>query len=138
MYILKCIWVILCLTDICFADLKNCSRAHEQPAICFKNETGYSKPFPTVLDVGVYFKDIVEIDEQKNLISIQMDLWTFWSDPRLALSNGEIIGWANEYFPVRTAIESLLTQFEKLGILLSLTKRQKPKCGTLRLSLKMH
>ena len=79
-----------------------------------------------------------EIDEQKNLISIQMDLWTFWSDPRLALSNGEIIGWANEYFPVRTAIESLLTQFEKLGILLSLTKRQKPKCGTLRLSLKMY
>ena len=92
MYILKCIWVILCLTEISFADLKNCSRSHEQPAICFKNETGYSKPFPTVLDVGVYFKDIVEIDEQKNLMSIQMDLWTFWSDPRLALSNGEIKG----------------------------------------------
>ena len=90
MYILKCIWVILCLTDICFADLKNCSRAHEQPAICFKNETGYSKPFPTVLDVDAYFRNMINVDEQMNSISIQMSLWTNWSDSRLALSNGEI------------------------------------------------
>ena len=92
MYILKCIWVILSLTEISFADLKNCSRPHEQPAICFKNETGYSKPFPTVLDVDVYFRNMINVDEQMNSISVQMSLWTNWSDSRLALSNGEIEG----------------------------------------------
>ena len=92
MYIAKCFLVILCLIEKSFADLKNCSRPHEQPAICFKNETGYFKPFPTVLDVGVYFKDILEVDEQKNSISFQMEMWTYRSDPRLALSNGEVEG----------------------------------------------
>lgn len=84
--------VVSCLIEVCFADLKNCSKPHDQPAICFKNETGYSKPFPTILDVGVYFKDIIEIDEQKNSISIQMELWTVWNDSGVALSNGEIEG----------------------------------------------
>ena len=92
MYILKCIWVILCLTEISFADLKNCSRSHEQPAICFKNETGYTKPLPAALGVEVHFKDIIEVDEQLNSISIKMSLWTYWSDPGLGLSNGEIEG----------------------------------------------
>ena len=92
MYTLKCIWVILCLTEISFADLKNCSRSHEQPAICFKNETGYSKPFPTVLDVDVYFRNMINVNEQINSISIQMSLWTNWSDSRLAFSNGEVEG----------------------------------------------
>ena len=65
---------------------------HDQPAICFKNAVGYSKPYPTVLDVKVFFKDIIEIDEQRNSISIQMELWTLWNDSGLALSNGKIEG----------------------------------------------
>ena len=92
MYILKSLLVISCLFDISFADLRNCSLPHTKPSICFKNETGYLDPFPTALNVRVYFKDIIEIDEQRNSISIHMALWTFWSDPSLALSNGETEG----------------------------------------------
>ena len=92
MHILKFHLAISFLCKIIFADLKSCLKPHDQPAACFKNETGYLRPFPTVLDVEVYFKDIIEIDEQKNSISIQMELWTLWSDSRLALSNGEIVG----------------------------------------------
>ena len=89
MYILTSFLVISCLFYISFADLRNCSLPHTKPSICFKNETGYLAPFPTALDVGVYFKDIIEIDEQRNSISIQMELWTVWNDSGLALSNGE-------------------------------------------------
>lgn len=92
MHILKFLMVVSCLIEVCFADLKNCSKPHDQPVICFKNKTGYSKPLPTALDVEVHFKDIIEIDEQMNSISIQMNLWTYWSDPGLGLSNDEIDG----------------------------------------------
>ena len=92
MYICTLFLVISHLFEISFADLRNCSKPQSKPAICFKNETGYSKPFPTVLDVGLFVKDIIEIDEQRNSISIHMALWTFWSDPSLALSNGETEG----------------------------------------------
>ena len=92
MHILKSLLSVSCLIKISFASLKNCSVPHDQPAICFKNGAGYSKPYPTVLDVKVYFKDIIEIDEEKNSIRIQMILWTTWNDPKLKLSNGEIEG----------------------------------------------
>ena len=92
MHILKKILFISCIVEASFAILKNCSSPHTQPSICFKDETGYSKPFPTILNIGVNFKDIIEIDEQRNSINIQMELITFWRDPRLALSNGEIEG----------------------------------------------
>ena len=92
MHILKSLLSVSCLIKISFASLKNCSVPHDQQAICFKSGTGYSTPHPTVLDVKVYIKDIIEIDEQKNSIRIQMNLWTIWNDPKLALSNGEIEG----------------------------------------------
>ena len=92
MNILNCFLAVSCLVKVSFAILKNCSKPHDQPAICFKNETGYSKPLPTVLDVEVYFMNIINVDEQMNSISIQMSLWTNWRDSRLALSNGEIEG----------------------------------------------
>ena len=84
--------VVSCLIEVCFARLKNCSKPHDQPAICFKNETGYSKPFPAVLNVTAFFQDIIEIDEQRNSIKIKMEFWTVWRDPGLGLSNGEIEG----------------------------------------------
>ena len=92
MHILKSLLSVSCLIEISFASLKNCSVPHDQPAICFKNGAGYSKPYPTLLDVKVFFKDIIEIDEEKNSIRIQMNLWTIWNDPKLKLSNGETEG----------------------------------------------
>ena len=92
MHILKHILAFLCLFEITFASLKNCSSLHAKPAICFKNEIGYSKPLPTAVGVEVHFKDIIEIDEQMNSISVKMSLWTYWTDPGLGLSNGEIEG----------------------------------------------
>ena len=92
MNILDFFLAVSCLVEVSFAILQNCSKPHDQPAICFKNKTGYSKPFPTVIDVDVYFRNIINVDEQMNSISIQMELWTFWSDHRLALSDGEIEG----------------------------------------------
>ena len=92
MNILNCFLAVSCLVEVSFAILQNCSKPHDQPAICFKNETGYSKPLPIVLDVEVFFMNIINVDEQMNSMSIQMSLWTNWSDSRLALSNGEIEG----------------------------------------------
>ena len=89
MYIL----IILGVCGFSFANLKLCPKpgnklSKKDAFICSRNENGYSEPLPINLEVEVYFKNVIEIDEDLNLISIQADLWTYWSDPGLALKHG--------------------------------------------------
>jgi hypothetical protein len=93
MFIFKYILIISGLYELSFANLKSCSEPQDEPSkkgtlICLTNETVYSAPLPINLEVEVYFKNVIKIDEDLNLISIQADLWTYWSDPGLALKHG--------------------------------------------------
>ena len=47
----------------------------------------YKNPFPVVVNSDLYFKEIIDIDQDHNSISIQVDLWTYWNDVSLILSN---------------------------------------------------
>ena len=80
--------IISCLCGFSFANLKICPKPDEQlpkkeAFICLTNETDYSAPLPIRLDLEVYFKNIIKIDEDLNSISVQADLWTYWIDPGL-------------------------------------------------------
>ena len=44
-------------------------------------------PSPLVLETELYLKAITGIDEGQNSISIQAELWCYWGDPGLALSD---------------------------------------------------
>ena len=96
MLILKYIRHVLIISGLCglsFANLKLCPKPQDQVSkkeafICLTNEFGYSTPLPINLEVEGYLKNIIEIDEDLNLISIQADLWTYWTDPGLALNHG--------------------------------------------------
>ena len=93
MFIFKYILIILCLNELCFAELKLCSQPPEKPSkkkafICLTNETGYSVPFPINLTLDVYLKNIIKIDEDSNSISIQAKLLASWTDPGLNLNYG--------------------------------------------------
>ena len=93
MFIFKHILIISGLCRFSFANLKIRPKPDEQLPkkkvfICSTNETGYSVPLPINLEVEVYFKNVIKIDEDLNLISIQADLWTYWSDPGLAINHG--------------------------------------------------
>ena len=65
----------------------SCSEKQEKLDICFTGKEGYDNPFPIILDAFLYVNEIVEINEDKNRISLQLQMWTQWSDPGLALSN---------------------------------------------------
>ena len=93
MFIVKYILIIAGMCALSFANLKLCSKQHDKPLkkeafICLTNETGYSAPFPIHLTLEVYFINIIKIDEDLNLISIQGELWTYWKDPGLDLEEG--------------------------------------------------
>ena len=93
MYISKYILIILGVCGFSFANLKPCQKpgnklSKNEALICSTYETGYSAPLPINVEVEVYFKNVIKIDEDLNLISIQADLWTYWSDPGLALEYG--------------------------------------------------
>ena len=93
--IIKCLLGLSCLIEISFAKFESCSETQEKISeneilqdafICFTNKTGYLAPFPTTLGLEVYIQNVIKVDEDLNLISIQAELWTYWIDPGLGLS----------------------------------------------------
>ena len=93
MFLFKYVLIISGLYQLSFANLKLCSEPQDEPSkekafICVTNETGYSAPFPIHLTLEVYFINIIKIDENLNLISIQVELWTYWNDSGLNLKKG--------------------------------------------------
>ena len=95
--IIKYLLGLSCLINISFASLNFCSESQEKLSkkevlqdafICFTNETGYSAPFPITLVLEVYIQNVIKVDEDLNSISIQAELWTYWTDPGLHLNKG--------------------------------------------------
>ena len=42
------------------------------------------------LDTILYVKEIIDIDGNQNDIRLQLELWTYWTDPGLALTNESV------------------------------------------------
>ena len=82
-----CFFVMACHFNINMAELKSCSENHDCLELCFTQKGGYTEPLPLVLETELYLKAITGIDEGQNSISIQAELWCYWGDPGLALSD---------------------------------------------------
>ena len=85
-------FLMICLFDLILADqLKSCDVKHDKVEVCYLNKTGYERPLsdlqPITLKTLFYFKAITEVNENENSISIQAELWAFWQDQGLGLSN---------------------------------------------------
>ena len=97
MFIFKYILIFSGVCELSFAHLKLCSQPPDKSSkkevfdasVCSTNETGYSAPFPIGLRLEVYFKNVIKIDEDLNSITIQVELWAYWTDPGLALINNQ-------------------------------------------------
>ena len=81
-----CFFVMFCQFNMNIAELKSCSEQHDKLELCLTQKGGYKKPLPLVLHTFFYLKAITDVDEDKNSISIQAELWCIWKDPGLALS----------------------------------------------------
>ena len=88
MDLLKYLFVMHCLFKVALANLKSCSENHDEVAICLKE--GNFDPFPITVDTYVYLKEIINIDHDKNSISVSVKLLAEWTDPRLSLSNNSV------------------------------------------------
>ena len=75
------------LIKLIWADMKSCSEKHEKLEDCIEGKEGYKIPFPVLIGSDLYLLEIIDIDEEKHSVSIQVDLWTYWKDPLLASSN---------------------------------------------------
>ena len=89
LYFLACLFLgkVLCQHD---ADLKSCYEEYNQPKICLNNKENYKNPFPVTISIELVLREFVKIDEEDNLISIQMLMYSTWTDPQLASSNKTI------------------------------------------------
>ena len=77
---------MVCQFNLNKAELKSCSEDHHQLKLCSTQKGGYTKPFPLVLKTLFYVKEITGINEAKNSISMQLELWCNWNDPGVACS----------------------------------------------------
>ena len=79
-----------CIAGLKISDLKNCKEKKHESKICLTGENGYFKPFPVNVDSELILRNIMEIDENKNSISAHFELFTWWLDPGIALSNNSL------------------------------------------------
>ena len=79
-------FILICMIMPVWANLKRCSEISNTPEICLNGTEDYFDPFPVSIGSDFYLKEVAHIDEEKNSISIQVELWTYWHDPLLALS----------------------------------------------------
>ena len=59
----------------------------EAPRICQKSNENYLNPFPLNLTTIIFLKEIVDIDEDKKSISMQMNMLSLWKDSGIDSSN---------------------------------------------------
>ena len=88
MDLLKYSFTMHCLFKVAWANLKSCSENHDEVAICIKEVN--LDPFPITVETYVYLKEIINIDHDKNSISVGVKLLAEWTDPRLSLSNNSV------------------------------------------------
>ena len=90
--------IISGLCEFSLANLKICSQSQDklskkevfdESPVCLTDENRYSAPFPISLTLDLYFKNFIRIDEDLNSITIQVELWAYWTDPGLALTNDQ-------------------------------------------------
>ena len=86
-YILGIFWGL----QVILADLKRCSDVSiNKLELCAKNGEHYAHPFPVFLRTYIYMKEIVDIDQDKNSISLRLGLWTFWKVEGISISNDSV------------------------------------------------
>ena len=90
MHVFGCLFLLICNFKPNWANLRGCAEKHDQLELCLTNEDGYSEPFPVVVGTDLYLKEIIEIDNNKKSIKVQIDLWAFWQDGGIALSNDSV------------------------------------------------
>ena len=73
------------------AELKKCSDYElGKLELCLSGNGSYFPPFPVTVHIDVYLREIVDVDIEKNSITTRLGLVTFWSDPKLALTNDSL------------------------------------------------
>jgi hypothetical protein len=79
-----------CIAGLKISDLKSCKEESHESKICLTDETRYFNPFPVLVNSDLFLRNLIEIDENKNSISAQFELFTWWLDPGIALSNNSL------------------------------------------------
>ena len=78
---------IICCFEYAVATLKDCSKVKNKTLqFC---STG-KELFPVTLKTELYLKEIVEINPEKNSITVRVNMWTYWIDKGLGLSNDTV------------------------------------------------
>ena len=90
----KSLVVMFCILRLNFAaeNIKTCKEENVKNEICLKTLDGinatYTDPFPLALNTTMILKEIIEINEKENSITVMVVLITAWIDPGLGLSKG--------------------------------------------------
>ena len=71
--------------------IRDCSNATNIQTVCKLVKT-YTKsyppePYPFILNVNINILDIVELDWTEHTMTLFIELWTWWKDPRITITD---------------------------------------------------
>ena len=83
--------IMICWFKTTSAKIQNCSD-HDvgKPKVCLRGNGEYTPPFPVTVSIDINLREIVDVDVDKKSITTRLGLTTYWTDPRLGLTNDSI------------------------------------------------
>ena len=88
MYLVLSVSTMFCLFSLNWARLQSCDVEQDSVEMCYRDKKGYTRPLAIkklYLETQFYLRAVTEIDEDKNTISMQAELWSYWSDGGVGL-----------------------------------------------------
>ena len=84
--------LVAVLSSISSLKIENCSNKTSNIKTICKLVDVYEmdyppEPYPFTLDMKIDIHDIVDLDWTENTITLFIQLWTFWDDPRLTIAD---------------------------------------------------
>ena len=91
-YKISSVIIIVLMPSYLSFEIDKCSNTSTQTRTVCKLFENYdidypSPPLPATIDVNIVILDIVDLDWTANTISLFIQLWTFWKDPRVTITD---------------------------------------------------
>ena len=89
-YTISYVFLFAFISSITSLNIQDCSNSTNTEAVCKLVET-YKKsfppePYPLIINVKINIKDIVDFDWTAKTMTLFLELWSWWKDPRITIT----------------------------------------------------
>ena len=88
------VFLVVLISPISSLIIRDCSNSTNIQTVCKlvkTYKTSYPpEPYPFILNVNINILDIVELDWTTKTMTLFIELWTWWKDPRITITDNYV------------------------------------------------